>query len=1274
MKEFGQMIGVGIMCVARGDIEGAHRWLRQATRTTDPRQLTDLGAIYQLRLKDLERAEECYRRAADGGSVMAMNNLGVLLKQRDELDEAEHWLRRAAETGDADAWNNLGNVLERRGDWETAIEHHRMAARLGHPAAMCTLALHLAHYDHNEAVTWFHAARATGDPSIEPQLRVLDGLLRQSAPAREPTDTGMSDNPIDKRSSGDPITVDVDDPLASAESARASYLRSGEAWQLDFAVDMAQHAERQAGRSGDQHLRCLALLGALLRLRYERDRDPESLAEAEHHGRAALDDALPTDSGYPFTLSQLGTTVVSLGQLDEALELHREAMACLEPDDPRFPELKSGLANALLAHFDEHNDPVELDEAVLAYRSAIQATAPDDPELAIRQFALASALLTRFARDNAMVELNEARELLDQAYQSLPETHGLRQDVQAAITQAAEHAQRHGSDNYERTGNLSVLLPAIDQLRVTNDHLGLGVALRALYERLGDPSALDEAADQLAVVADKLPSGVVLADVLRLRALHTGDDDLRRALEVGREVSRRTSADDPERSERLRTLAAIVLQLGIRTQDSSALREAVDLYRAALTEAVGTTWARTAAELSTALLIMHRNAVDPHDFDEAVQLAQDAVDSTGPAHPRRAQFEAVAATARFTRALTEDDDLNLAAKAARSAAATTPGGHPERPDRLAVLCRILFSRYLHDPQPEALNEAIREAETWATVTPPWHLQWSDAQAHLADLLALRAIHSRDDAEMVTSALRLRQIAQNEDIAATDRVRAAARWARTCLVLGDFRTALQAYELAVDLLPRTARRALQRDDRERYLGTFAGLASEAAGCALEVGQPLLALRLLEHGRGVLLDQALSIRADLTALRERRADLAEEFFRLNDELDPDPLLGELAVGIVRGRLDAPLAFAAQRRRDLASRFDELVAEVRRIAGFERFLARPTADELMERSAGRSCVVLTVSGWRCDAIILADRSVTPIRLPNLDQLTIEKAATEFRKAIKATRHGPASTRLEAQHAVINSLNWLWDNIAEPVLKHVTANRVWWVPTGPFVEFPLHAAGKPDGPGVSDRVISSYLPTIRSLPPSDTHRRCPMPKVLIVAMHRTPSANDLPRVRDEIQQLPPSTALTNEAATRRAVLDALPQHSWVHFACHVTGLPNIRLLLHDHESRPLSIADIATLRLRDADLAYLSACETTRAPVELADEAMHITGAFYMAGFKHVIGTLWPVNDSVATTISANFYAALRNGAPDAAHALHAATAALRDTFPKTPSRWASHIHVGQ
>jgi CHAT domain-containing protein len=125
-------------------------------------------------------------------------------------------------------------------------------------------------------------------------------------------------------------------------------------------------------------------------------------------------------------------------------------------------------------------------------------------------------------------------------------------------------------------------------------------------------------------------------------------------------------------------------------------------------------------------------------------------------------------------------------------------------------------------------------------------------------------------------------------------------------------------------------------------------------------------------------------------------------------------------------------------------------------------------------------------------------------------------------------------------------------------------------------------------------------------------------------------------------------------------------------------QLLMHDHDTAPLTVSSLGHLRLDRARLAYLSACETALTlSADLLDEAINLASAFQLAGYPHVIGTLWTINDQVAADIAEAFYAALTHDGElaiaRAATALHRAVRATRDRFPTVPTLWAAHIHTG-
>jgi cell division septation protein DedD len=96
----------GAEAYARGDYQAAIRAWEPYAASNEPRALFNLGQMYRLGVgveKDLAKAEEYYRRAADQGHVGAQANLGSMLFERKPPQGAEavkYW-RRAAQGGDA---------------------------------------------------------------------------------------------------------------------------------------------------------------------------------------------------------------------------------------------------------------------------------------------------------------------------------------------------------------------------------------------------------------------------------------------------------------------------------------------------------------------------------------------------------------------------------------------------------------------------------------------------------------------------------------------------------------------------------------------------------------------------------------------------------------------------------------------------------------------------------------------------------------------------------------------------------------------------------------------------------------------------------------------------------------------------------------------------------------------------------------------------------------------------------------------------------------------
>jgi hypothetical protein len=221
-------------------------------------------------------------------------------------------------------------------------------------------------------------------------------------------------------------------------------------------------------------------------------------------------------------------------------------------------------------------------------------------------------------------------------------------------------------------------------------------------------------------------------------------------------------------------------------------------------------------------------------------------------------------------------------------------------------------------------------------------------------------------------------------------------------------AARGFALGVELLPRLASRGLLRSDATRWMAEYSRLASDAAACALAAGLPDQAVEVLEMGRGVLLAQALESRTDLTELRERAPDLADRFDYVCALLDGSTANG---TDLITDTEDDP-----DFRRKLAQELDGLLARIRTLPGLERFLLPPHAAQLVAEADRGPIVMVNVSGYRCDALVLTTDGIQVCELPDVDYDDV--------------------------HDRLSGMRISWDGVVAPV-THVSRPNVSWLRT---------------------------------------------------------------------------------------------------------------------------------------------------------------------------------------------------------------------------------------
>jgi tetratricopeptide (TPR) repeat protein len=913
-----------------------------------------------------------------------------------------------------------------------------------------------------------------------------------------------------------------------------------------------------------------------------------------------------------------------------------------------------------------------LDDAVAASRATLAAHMKGHARRPNLGYQLGALLLERYRTASAPEDLDEAILLLHEALTDLSPSSGGAVATAAALTDALllRATRRTGTDDIDFAIRVLryVIAGGPEEANVAVLLLKLCQALIAKHAVDGKKDTVDEAVargrDAVAIVDQDNPvatRGVLAAALVDRYHLTVDPDDLDEAIDLLRDVA---MAEDPNRAQVAAQLAKSLLTRAERTRHTGDVERAIAVLRDALDGA-----GRNPALLTMlghALMRLHERTGDLAALESARTAFVDTIpDDLPEQHPNyRAALGNVAAVVERMHALTGDISLQeYAVGLRRHALARCPRGDAAYQDYLDSLGYALRKLYDATGSLAELRESTALFRESIAATPPGNPRRLRTRISLTQGLRAEHLRTGDRTGLVEAAEVAIEGGRLAAAQVSSRIDALTRAGHAVASLGEWARAMEVFGEAVTLLPRLASRGRTRVDQYHDLGEVAGLATDAAASALNAGRPDRALELLEHGRGVLLNQRLAPGGGLDPLRRADAGLAREYERLRREFDAP---------------DAPGPATLDRDRD--TEWTALVDRIRALPGLADFLRPATATQLLARVAGATVVLLAPATFRCDALILRDGRIEPLSLPELTLQAAVENVQRFQDATTAAHDLSTrpKARLSAQQTVREIMDWLWHTTVSPVLTHLgchpTASpwpRLWWCPTGPMAFFPLHASGS-----TLDCVVSSYTPTVDAL--GRLRRRATGGGTsCVVAMARTPGGyTNLQSAHREAAvaaaALPGAIVEADTNATRDRVLASLTRSTHAHFACHAIADPNDpamgRLLFHDH---PLTVVDVSGLHL-DAELAFLSACATTRAPLQLADEALHITGAFQLAGFRHVIGTLWETDDTASLKITSAFYSA---GAPGDAtpYALHAAVRALRTRYPVTPTLWAAHIHTG-
>ncbi|KAF8501303.1 CHAT domain-containing protein [Gautieria morchelliformis] len=922
---------------------------------------------------------------------------------------------------------------------------------------------------------------------------------------------------------------------------------------------------------------------------------------------------------------------------------------------------------------------------------------------------------------------------------------GEQEDLNLAISLYREALHLLPAQHPRRSSSLNNMAVALR----TRSFTGIASALVTRFEQSGRHEDLEEAislhreALELRPAPHPLRSDSLnnIANALSTRFEQSGrHEDLEEAISLHREALGLLPAPHPLRSNSLNNVATALKTRFGRFGRREDLEEAISLHREALElrPAPHPLRSDSLGNIAIALKTRFEQSGRHEDLEEAISLHREALELRPPPHPLRSALLNNIANALSTRfeQSGRHEDLEEAISLYREALELRPPPHPLRSSALNNIAGALHTRFEQSGRHEDLEQAIQEAILFLQdalgLLAPGHPLTCSCSTHLGSMFMTAYTHFNDLGDLQSAVDAFRKAVACETAPASRRFGAARAWASCADSRHD--SALDAYQAAIELLPRLAMLSLDLPSRQQALtsGTD-GLARVAAACAIESDQFEKAVELLEEGRAVFWSQALQLRTPMTDLRKVAPGLEETLRDISLKLERGSLRDVSWDIYDNSQRRMSMEREAARLRRLNDKWLATLEEVRQLEGFEGFLRPRRISTLLGAVVDAPVVILNASEGGCAALILTslngvqhvplaltfadvtvlvdfmriatapghqDLTCSASMQARVDGLLQQNLPSTTLQLMGQSLESRDMTRVQTNHEYNHFqmvLAVLWQSVVRHVFhtlgleKSDTLPNLWWCPTGPFTFLPIHAAGMYNAGEpqcVSDYVVSSYTPTITTLL-SDVPISDPF-KMMVVIEPNTPGQSGLPYTVQELQRIeshvPEKDLIKFNSANVDEVISSLPTISIAHFACHGQQHPEnpleSSLMLHDG---PLKVSQIMMQPTPNAQLAFLGACQTAMGDKALPNEVIHLASTLLFAGFQGVIATMWSISDEDGPKVADAFYEYLYRMKPstvvgkfqpntrEAARALHVAVAKLRSEGVSF-KRWVPFIHMGR
>ncbi|KAI8716273.1 CHAT domain-containing protein [Fusarium sp. LHS14.1] len=653
--------------------------------------------------------------------------------------------------------------------------------------------------------------------------------------------------------------------------------------------------------------------------------------------------------------------------IEEAIKLTRGTLKVVPEDDPDRDSWLGNLGKQLSRRYLYTSDVSALEEAISFSRQSVDAVSDCSPNKGLWLSNLGNRLHERFWQYGEIKDIEEAIVCLRKSLELTPEDHGERPMRLANLAGKL-------SERFSRLGKREDLDQAIDLTRQAVECTGekvpwrrawchnLGLELSKKYRITGATTKdLDEAIACLREAVKATPEEHasvnqwlnLLSILIGRRFLRFGSmADTEKAVNAARQAVENTEKGDRDYRVYLTTLGNRLRDGFTRTHSLEDLNEAISVTKQAIDATpeghtdLPTLWHNLSTQLS-ARHSLDKDDQDDQDIVDAVEYAQKAVDACPDDHSNRPQW---LSNLGYQRSVLTEQYMN-------DAYLSESISWPKR-----IATQFIIDR--------GLKKAIKETRMAVEATTAQSPERAMMMIHLGDRLNTRYTFRKDPKDFEEASRYWASAMEFENAPVRIRLMAADRRLSAVNLLDDLERAYEIADATVALMPRLAPNSLSSTDKQQVLEQVVGLAPKAAAIALMAGKgAACAIKILGTSRGILASSLQDLRWNLSLvdLELQHPELAELYHHLRTLLDnpaPDNELVSLLGKDVPQNTDE--------RFEAAEQMETLPDKIRTKPGFERFLAFPSEQELLEAAAEGPVAILNFSSYRCDALIIDSRGM--------------------------------------------------------------------------------------------------------------------------------------------------------------------------------------------------------------------------------------------------------------------------------------------------------------